>query len=279
MNPMRKSGRKGIAVFFLCLILLTALCGCARQNDAAQTGTAVKKLIAGSDEYEPYVYMDQQGGYAGIDVELAAEAGRRIGYEIEFKKIKWSEKDDCLAEGRIDCAWGSFSMNGREDDYQWTEPYLTSRQVVAVRAESRIYRLSDLADKYVAVEATTKPEKIFLEHTMEEIPTVSQVYSFIKPDEAFAALRKGYVDACAGHEMLLMSYIKNAKENYRILNQPLMISDLGVAFSKEYDSTVVAALSAALHEMKEDGTIDRIVEKYRSMLTEGLTAEPAMGGK
>ena len=279
MNPTRKSGLKSITIFFLSLIMLTALCGCARQNNLDQEKPAVKKLIAGSDEYEPYVYMDQQGGYAGIDVEIAKEAGRRIGYEIEFIKIKWSEKDNDLAQGKIDCAWGSFSMNGREDLYQWAGPYLTSRQVVAVRADSKIYRLSDLGGREVAVEATTQPEKMFLEHTADEIPAVGQVYSFTKPEEAFAALRKGYVDACAGHEMLLMSYCKNAKEHYRILNQPLMISDLGVAFSKEYDSTVVETLSAALAEMKEDGTIDRIVERYRNMLTEESMAELTTEGE
>ena len=279
MNPTRKSGLKSITIFFLSLIMLTALCGCARQNNLGQEKPAVKKLIAGSDEYEPYVYMDQQGGYAGIDVEIAKEAGRRIGYEIEFIKIKWSEKDNDLAQGKIDCAWGSFSMNGREDLYQWAGPYLTSRQVVAVRADSKIYRLSDLEGREVAVEATTQPEKMFLEHTSDEISAVGRVYSFTKPEEAFAALRKGYVDACAGHEMLLMSYCKNAKEHYRILNQPLMISDLGVAFSKEYDSTVVETLSAALAEMKEDGTIDRIVERYRNMLTEESMAELTTEGE
>ena len=53
-------------------------------------------------------------------------------------------------------------MDGREEEYQWAGPYLYSRQVVAVRSDSDIYTLQDLAGKVVAVQSTTKPEELFL---------------------------------------------------------------------------------------------------------------------
>ena len=65
---------------------------------------------------------------------------------------------------------GCFSMEGRLDDYRWAGPYIASRQVVAVNESSDIYKLSDLEGKNLAVQSTTKPEGIFLNHTDERIP-------------------------------------------------------------------------------------------------------------
>lgn len=66
-----------------------------------------------------------------------------------------------MENGTIDCIWGSFSMDGREEEYQWAGPYLYSRQVVAVHSDSDIRTLQDLAGKVVAVQSTTKPEELF----------------------------------------------------------------------------------------------------------------------
>lgn len=70
-----------------------------------------------------------------------------------------------------------FPLMGRENEYNWTEPYMISRQVVAVNRSSDIYRLSDLEGKTIAVQSTTKPESIFLERTDSRIPLVREVYS------------------------------------------------------------------------------------------------------
>lgn len=56
----------------------------------------------------------------------------RMGYRAEFTIIDWERKTQLLETGDIDCVWGSFTINGREDDYRWAGPYMASRQVVAV---------------------------------------------------------------------------------------------------------------------------------------------------
>ena len=81
----------------------------------------------------------------------------------EFKLINWEDKKELLESGEIDCIWGSFSMDGREEEYQWAGPYMTSYQVIAVRTDSDIYSLQDLEGKTVAVQSTTKPEELFQE--------------------------------------------------------------------------------------------------------------------
>ncbi|RHV66516.1 hypothetical protein DXB18_07400 [Clostridium sp. OM02-18AC] len=65
--------------------------------------------------------------------------------------IPWSEKNQYLADGTIDCIWSCYSMNDREADYQWAGPYLYSRQVIAVSTESAVQTFADLADKKIGV--------------------------------------------------------------------------------------------------------------------------------
>lgn len=137
------------------------LCGCGQRETETEE---LPVLVIGSDNYEPYFYLDENGAYAGIDVEIATAACERLGWTASFQKINWQEKDALLERGDVDCLWGSFSMNGREDCYRWAGPYMYSRQVVIVQASSDIYGLGDLNGKRIAVQTSSKPEELFLKH-------------------------------------------------------------------------------------------------------------------
>ena len=80
--------------------------------------------------------MDNNGDITGLDVDIAEEAFRRMGYRAEFTTIDWEQKTKLVDNGEIDCIWDCFSMDGRENDYQWAGPYLVSRQVIAVSEQS-----------------------------------------------------------------------------------------------------------------------------------------------
>lgn len=245
------------------------LSGCS--DKSAVSSDALPVIIIGSDEYEPYNFSDKNGNPAGIDVEIASEAFLRMGYKAQFKNIVWNEKDEMLATGKVDCLWGCFSMNGREDIYRWVGPYMNSRQAVAVRADSNIYSLSDLSGKRVAVQSSSKPEEI-LSKKSADIPQVSELYCFVRTEYIFAALRKNYVDAVAGHEYMLRVFISESDNKYRLLDESLLLSKLGVAFAKDNDSALPEKLRATLCDMKNDGTLAQIAVKY------GLDANTALGG-
>lgn len=258
-------------LFSAALAVLLTLTACSGAESASSGQENLPRLVIASDDYAPYSYIGPSGDSAGVDVALATEACRRLGYAPEFRQIVWEDKDICLAKGEADCLWGCFTMTGREDLYQWAGPYLYSRQVAVVRAASDIQRLSDLADCRVAVQATGKAEAFFLNDDEPDHPQVGAVYAFSTMDEVYACLRKGYADAIAGHEDAIRQFISTAPSSYRMLNETLDVSQLGVAFQKGTHQELAQALTRTLAEMEADGTTRSILEKY------GLNADRALG--
>lgn len=249
------------AAAFLSAALLLCLCACTGGKNESETAQK-EKLVIGSDIYAPYFYIAENGDFTGIDVEIARKACEILNIQPVFKKIDWQNKDAYLENGDVDCLWGSFTLTNREELYNWAGPYLKSRQVAVVRADSDIYRLSDLSGKRIAVQNGSKPEELFLNNKLPQISGLENVYSLPSVDTVFAALRKGYVDACAGHEAAYRELIKNSGGEYRVLEEPLLQVELGVAFYKENNSEIVSELTAALKEMNRNGAVENIVKDY-----------------
>ena len=181
MEKVRTSLRRCVCIVLgLLLFAAVLLCGCSTlPGTASSNRDEPKVLTVGCDTYAPFSYLDADGKPTGVDMELATEAFRRMGYEPEFRFINWEEKKDLLESGAIDCIWSSYTMDGREDEYQWVGLYMKSSQVVAVNADSDIYTLSDLAGKTIAVRSTAKPEDIFRSRD-SRIPELRKVISVQK---------------------------------------------------------------------------------------------------
>ena len=243
--------------------MVCLLVGCVQKAEPVPAEqTELPALIVGSDNFPPYNYEDANGRPTGIDVDLAAEACRRMGYRAVFTYIDWEAKKELLESGSIDCIWGSFSIDGREEEYRWSEPYLFSRQVVAVNRDSDIRTLADLEGKRVAVQSTTKPEELFLSHADPRIPALREVFSLQNRELIYPFMSKGYADAIAAHETAILQCMSDYKLDYRILEEPLLTVGLGVAFSVNDDRGLECELSETFAQMRADGTMERIIGKY-----------------
>ena len=240
----------------------TALGGLSACGGTDAKNRDLPQILIGSDTYPPYIYLNNDGTPAGIDVEIATEAFRRMGYAARFEVIDWEQKTALVESGAIDCIWGCFSMQGRETLYRWAGPYMVSRQVVAVNADSSIQSLSDLAGKTVMVQSTSKPEGIFLSGSDPRIPQTVEVFSIEDRSVQYAMLACGYVDAIAAHETAILQYMKDSNAVFRILEEPLLVTGLGVAFAKNDSRGLDHQLNDTFAQMREDGTLERIVGKY-----------------
>lgn len=251
-------------IYGICLLVILAAIGyfsfsSRKEPEEAHSDRPV--IVVGCDDYSPFSYRDVDGNMKGIDVEIATEAFHRMGYEPKFVFINWEDKKFLLADKKIDCIWSSFTMNGREKDYQWAGPYMKSHQVIAVNSESNIHQLSDLEGKVIAVQSSTKPEDIFRRHG-DGIPHFRRILSMKNRDLLFTFLKKGYVDAIAAHDTSIDQFMADFGVTYRILDVPLLTVGLGVAFDNQDTRGIPMELNRTLQDMKKDGTIEKIIGKY-----------------
>lgn len=137
-----------------------------------------------------------------------------------------------------------------------------SRQVVAVRTDSDIYTLADLAGKRVAVQSTTKPEEILLNGNDPRIPELEEIFSLQNRELVYPFLSKGYADAIAAHETAILQCMSDYDLEYHILDEPLLTMGLGVAFARTDERGLQDELSRAFDEMRADGTLEQILGEY-----------------
>ena len=168
---------------------------------AMQVSAEARTFSVGFDaEFPPYGYQNDEGEYVGFDLSLAEEVCRRRGWELKKQPIDWNSKDMELKTGAIDCIWNGFTINGRENDYTWSTPYVDNSQVVIVRADAEIQALSDLAGKTVAVQADSSALAAFTgESATEQNKALAGSFQELQQvgdyNSAFLNLESGAVDA------------------------------------------------------------------------------------
>lgn len=173
---------------------VSSLTSCG-EKEAKDSGLA--QIVVGSDTYPPYIYLNNDGVPTGIDVEIATEAFRRMGYAARFETIDWEQKTNLVESG--------------------SDP---------------------------------------------RIPQTVEVLSIENRSVQYAMLACGYVDAIAAHEMAILQYMKDNDVEFRILEEPLLVTGLGVAFAKNDTRGLDSQLTDTLAQMRADGTLERIVGRY-----------------
>ena len=132
--------RRSLVCVLTGAVLAASMIGTVCLADEAKTFT-----VGFDAEYPPFGYMDEDGEYTGFDLELAQAVCDLQGWELVKTPIDWDSKDMELNSGAIDCIWNGFTMNGREDDYTWSVPYVDNSQVIVIPEDSDIADLAGLA--------------------------------------------------------------------------------------------------------------------------------------
>ena len=121
---------------------------------------------------------------------------------------------------------------------------------------------ANLAGKTIAVQSTGKPEEIFLSGSDPRIPQTVEVFSIEDRNVQYAMMACGYVDAIAAHETGILQYMKDNSVEFRILEEPLLVTGLGIAFAKNDSRGLDTQLNAVLAQIRTDGTLERIIGRY-----------------
>ena len=205
--------------------------------------------------------MGDDGEFTGFDLELAKEVANRLGVEFVPQPIAWDSKDMELNSETIDCIWNGFTMNGREDGYTWSDPYMKNSQVFVVSKDSGITDMAGLAGKIVTVQADSSAEA-----ALKDAPELAGTFGTLQttPDynTAFRDLEMGAVDAIA-MDVIVAGYQIEKKDSgeFVILDEQLSEEEYAIGFKKG-NTALRDAVQAELEAMAEDGTLKAVSEKW-----------------
>lgn len=223
-----------------------------------------KTFTVGFDaEYPPYGYMDENGEYTGFDLELAQAVCDLEGWELVKKPINWDSKDMELNSGAIDCIWNGFTMNGREDEYTFSTPYVDNSQVIVVAEDSGIDSLEALAGKTVGVQAASAALDVLQDEEGQKAlaDTFGALNEFADYNTAFTELQAGALDALAIDIGVANYQIKSRGEGYKILDETLNKEQYAIGFKKG-NQELCDIVNEDLKKLTEDGTVAELAEKY-----------------
>ena len=256
-----------------CVLCLSAvlLAGCSGGDSAQKSeggdaaGSDAFTLTVGFDQsYPPYGFVGDDGDFTGIDLDMAKEVCERNGWELKLEPIDWEAKDALLDSGGINCIWNGFTMEGREDGYLFSEPYMLNEQVVVVKADSDIKSLDDLADKTLITQVDSaaldvlsdeeNEDMVALKGSLKELQTIGDY------NNAFMQLESGMVDAVAC-DLSIAAYQMAAKPDAYVQLDPLSTEHYAVGFKKG-ETELADKVTETLKAMYEDGTIKELCDKY-----------------
>ncbi len=231
--------------------------------DAAEAETADgTTFTVGFDaEFPPYGYMDENGEYTGFDLELAQEVCDRNGWTLVKQPIDWDAKDMELSSGSIDCIWNGFTMNGREDQYTFSVPYVDNSQVFVVKADSGITSPADLAGKNVGVQKDSSALAALEGDAADLAATFAGLNQYADYNTGFLDLEAGAIDAIAVDIGVADYQLESRGDAYVILDEKLATEQYGIGF-KLGNTELKDQVEKTLLEMADDGKFMEIAEKY-----------------
>jgi polar amino acid transport system substrate-binding protein len=258
----------------LTTLLLTTLAGAALlsacgKNEPAPTAkpaaapppAAAAKIVIGLDDhFPPMGFRDDKNNLVGFDIDLAKEAAKRLGMEVEFKPIDWSAKESELNGKRIDALWNGLTITEeRKKNIGFTAPYLENRQIVVVTAKSPVKTKADLAGKVVGVQDGSSAVDAVQKDPVAG--SIKELKKFADNVTALMDLTAGRLDAMVVDEVVGRYYTAKKPGEYAVLEEHFGTEEYGVGTRKD-DTELLAKIQKAMDEMKKDGAAARISTQW-----------------
>lgn len=238
------------------------MAACGSKSGDSKSGEKQKFIVGFDAAFPPYGYQDENGEYVGFDLDLAAEVCSRNDWELVKQPIDWDTKDMELNSGTISCIWNGFTMNGREDEYAWTDPYVDNSQVFVVKSDSGIASFADLAGKSVAVQTDSSAEAALKEDDNKDLlDSFKELVVVADYNTAFMNLDSDAVNAIAMDIGVAKYQMESRDGSYTILDDVLSAEQYAVGFAKS-NTELRDKVQKTLNDMRDDGTFQKIAEKW-----------------
>ncbi|WP_441963489.1 ABC transporter permease subunit [Mycolicibacterium houstonense] len=262
---MRSYLRRALPVIVVLAALFTAGCGASGdENPAASTGV----LRVGTEGvYAPFSYHDAATGeLTGYDVDVARAVADKLGVRVEFVETPWDSIFAALEANRFDVVANEVTINDeRKAKYDLSEPYSVGEGVIVTRADDNsITTLDDLKGKVAAENATSNWSEI----ARKAGARVEAVEGFT---QAIKLLNQGRVDVVVNDSIAVYAYLaETGDQTVKIAGKIGEKSEQGFAARK--NSGLLPDLNKALDELRADGTLAAISQRYLKADASGAPA-------
>lgn len=259
---MKKTWMKRMIAISAAAAMALPMAACGSKSGDSKSGEKQKFIVGFDAAFPPYGYQDENGEYVGFDLDLAAEVCSRNDWELVKQPIDWDTKDMELNSGTISCIWNGFTMNGREDEYAWTDPYVDNSQVFVVKSDSGIASFADLAGKSVAVQTDSSAEAALKEDDNKDLlDSFKELVVVADYNTAFMNLDSDAVNAIAMDIGVAKYQMESRDGSYTILDDVLSAEQYAVGFAKN-NTELRDKVQKTLNDMRDDGTFQKIAEKW-----------------
>ena len=205
--------------------------------------------------FPPYEYKDGDD-VVGIDAEIAQALADKLGLQLEIVDMDFDSLVASVQSGKIDMSLAGMTVTEeRKQNVDFTDSYATGVQVIIVKEDSDIASADDLEGKLIGVQQGTTGHLYCSDDFGED-----NVIPYANGATAVQALLQGKVDCVVIDQEPAKAFVE-ANEGLKILETAYTTEDYAAAVSKD-NPALTAALNSALQELKDDGTIQGILDKY-----------------
>lgn len=267
---------KRILAFASAVVMAAAMAGCGNtaskqqpaedtkaktESKAALTDLANEgKLVIGYTEFAPLNYIDADGNFTGFETEFSKAVCEKLGVKAEFQLIDWDSKELELKSKHIDCIWNGMTITDeRKEAMSISVPYMENRQVLVVKADNVDKYKGSLEGAKVVAESGSAGEDLAKADAAFAKATYTSVQS---QATALMEVKAGTADVAVIDYVMAGSSVGKGTsyEELALIDNNYESEQYGVAFRKGSDIT--EAVNTAMSELKADGTLDKIADKY-----------------
>lgn len=240
---------KKILAAVLALAMLFCFAGCGAKEDNVLT-------MGTNATFPPYEYVDDNGNIVGIDAEIAAALAEKLGMTLEIKDMEFDSLITACAGGSVDVVLAGMTVTDeRKESVNFSDSYATGIQVIIVKEGSDIAAYEDLEGKMIGVQSGTTGDIYCTDEFGQD-----SVKQFQNGALAIEALKNGQVDCVIIDNEPAKAFVA-ANEGLKILETEYAVEDYAIAIAKE-NTELLEKINKAMAELKADGTIDKIINKY-----------------
>ena len=254
--------KKMLSLICAAIMLLTLAIGVA-EAPAFTTIEPGKLIISTSPDFPPFEYTDDEGNIIGIEPDLIALICEKLGLELEILPMDFDSALLAAQTGKTDAVVSGVTCNGEVGEarrliFDFTVPYASITQAIVCKEGAEI-TMENLGSKVIGVQRGTTGEIYVSEDFGEKNVIAYDTYSLV-----FQALKNGQVDCIVMDDTVAKAYVASMLD-MKLVIAPTTYEPEDFAFGIfKKDTGLCDAISAALQELIDDGTVNQIILKYNS---------------